>query len=815
MDSIPHRPRLHQTHQWVKKHIPALFEGGDQRTGHTLKAIGDDLTFNRSLPMRGATHVQSPYEQVPIVNAVVSEFAESVASLPLRVWTADPATDEAAQPVADDHPLVELLARPNRWMTWSRFSYAGAVHRKTTGEDLWLLLGQDGEVLRVGPGGVIPMRELAAIWPSSGAYADLAYDELGQPEMWRFQMGARGTQMEAPYWSVISFQDYNPALPFRGLGAVEVVRADLELEWQALRYQDALLRHGGDPGGFLTFEGEPPTEQEQREAQADADQAYGNQNAGKVRVAWGRSPKYTPNPISPKDLQHQELFRHVRQRVASTIGVPLEAIGYHENATYNNITEAHREKWRKVTSYLRAVEDVINQDFLARLDDRQARTFVARFDLSQVQALQEDISDKLLVAKQLAMDTGIGMNEALTLLGIEQELPDGGVYALASNGTKLMEAVVDPPTPPAPAPPAAEDGVDEPEADGEEEEAPGTQGEGERAATPHTKSADPGALTGEADDDSAPTLDRMAAEAARAHQGRRDYFKGYDDEVLEPNETRMRKAARSIIDSYQKAAIKRIRSFAKKGKVALGDNVDSVVLRADGDLEITASSITPEMIGPLLPATEDWLLRFEDAFDGPINSTFSDAIRHLAFEQGIPSISTSSGYVQELIVDQRRILSQRVHENLETSLANAIAKVFQGDESVGTLQGHIRNALPQVETELREATYGEVRANRIARTETGKAANTGRHEQMVAAGTEEIEWISSNDPAVRDTAEASHVQLDGQVTEVGQSFRDGAGSPIPGLTYPHAPGAPAAQVINCRCVARALPKPILEMDLPT
>ena len=782
--------------RWQEKRIPALFDGtgdGERHRLERVKGAGDDTTFNRALPLRGADRVTSPFEQVPIVHAAVSEFAECVAGLQLKLWRSDPREDEDAQEVTG-HPLLELLARPNKWMTWSRFAYAGAVHRKTSGEDLWFLQDSDGMPLRVDRDGVIRLSELKAIWPVSGARAQLEYDGLGQPMSWRYSQQRSGTYQEASYWSVVGFKDYNPELPFRGLGAVEVVRGDIELEWQALRYQDALLRNGGDPGGFLLFDGTAPTRDEQEQAQQDAETSFGQSSAGKVRVAWGSSPKYTPNPISPKDLEYPELFRLVRQRVASSIGVPLESIGFHENATYNNITEAHREKWRKVVSYVVAVEEVINSDFLSRLDDRQARGFVARFDLSKVKALQEDQGVHVERAKALALDTGISFNEALLLLGVETKPTDGGDIALASAGTRLMDDVLNPPEPaPMPAAPAA--------GDDDEEQSPSESGDGDPEDAVADEARGAQAKSG------APLIQLEDPEAAqaRAYQSRRDYFKTHEDRVLEPGERKFKRAAEDVLGRYQKAAIARLTDYAANGSKALG--LEGGVLARDlaDDLEIAANSISQGILGPVLPDAEEWTAKFWAAFDGPTEETFEEAVRFLAFEMGTPSIPMDGGFVQEILAEQKRILSVRVHENLEKSLANSIARVFKGDETVSTLQQHIRRQLAPLKTEVRNAVAAETRANRIARTETGKASNSGRHEQMRASGTQEIEWVSAADDVVRAEPEANHRALDGTRSPIGEEFRDSTGNAIPNLTHPHAPGAPAAQVVNCRCTTRPIP----------
>ena len=75
----------------------------------------------------------------------------------------------------------------------------------------------------------------------------------------------------------------------------------------------------------------------------------------------------------------------------------------------------------------------------------------------------------------------------------------------------------------------------------------------------------------------------------------------------------------------------------------------------------------------------------------------------------------------------------------------------------------------------------------ISRTEIGSAFSSGREVSMKQNGVTEHEWLTARDQNVRQ----SH-QIDGEVRPIGVSFSNG-------LTRPLQTGAPAGEVINCRC----------------
>jgi hypothetical protein len=80
-------------------------------------------------------------------------------------------------------------------------------------------------------------------------------------------------------------------------------------------------------------------------------------------------------------------------------------------------------------------------------------------------------------------------------------------------------------------------------------------------------------------------------------------------------------------------------------------------------------------------------------------------------------------------------------------------------------------------------------AERIARTETSGAYNTGHYEGGVQ--NPDIvggEWIGTPDDRIRE----SHAEVSGERRLIGETFSNG-------LLYPGEAGAPEEEVINCRC----------------
>lgn len=100
----------------------------------------------------------------------------------------------------------------------------------------------------------------------------------------------------------------------------------------------------------------------------------------------------------------------------------------------------------------------------------------------------------------------------------------------------------------------------------------------------------------------------------------------------------------------------------------------------------------------------------------------------------------------------------------------------------------------EIAKRIRQAAFGSElslsRATTIARTETVGALNEGQHVAATQNGVMRAKrWLSQGDGRVRD----SHVAAAAE----GWLSIDAAFSN--GLQYPHEPGAPADEVIQCRC----------------
>lgn len=194
-------------------------------------------------------------------------------------------------------------------------------------------------------------------------------------------------------------------------------------------------------------------------------------------------------------------------------------------------------------------------------------------------------------------------------------------------------------------------------------------------------------------------------------------------------------------------------------------------------LEVALLRIAAEF-GPHGVFNVEWQRRFTRL----VRNTALAAARETAAAIGIDFAAANPRF--QALVRQR---VDRLTGNVtETTLARVREVITQArDEGVG---------IGEITKRIRDDAFGgEIttsRAKTIARTETVGALNEGEHLAAIESGVMQSKrWLSQRDGRVRD----SHRTAEGEGwIPIGQPYSNG-------LDHPHQQGAPAEEVINCRC----------------
>lgn len=717
--------------------------------------------------------ISNPYRESGWLHSAINIFAAAVRSAPLQFFDQDPKATPGAKPLGEDHPLVRLFKRPNPQMTAGFFFSAGVQHRMISGEDFWLLRDRNRHVVKpVGrtPEGrdIIPLPAIIDATP--GRHVQHKTSTTGFVERWSFPM-ANGDRLQVEPGSVVHLRDYDATDALRGYGRTQVLLRALQQEFTAEQYTEGLLANSGDPGGLIRIKQTLDPEIAE-EAQNEADEEFSNpSNRGRWKVIEGEDVEIVPNKLGPKDMEFEQLFKRVRELVASLIGVPLPVMGVLEKATWSNFAQAARLFWEGgngVISYLSTVEDAIENDLVPRIREFQAVRIYPRFDLSEIPALNADENERReMAAKLVKMVPGMTWDYAAQVVGLDlQPAPYGDVAFVSSTMVTVdaaMKAVVEADD---------EDAQDEPDDDEEDEEDPPADDE-QKSALGGLTLRDVGAE---------PAADRL-----------RELWRKVFTEVVADGESQLRRKATSFLRSYERAQLALWKAFAEHGVDALLDqepDLGELLDERSALLQTKADAPDEASLALLLLQKAKWEDRLRETLSEGIARVFEEAGKDIAADLGVSFIGMQDPEITAFLLEQEIKVAEGVTSTLAKQVRAILLKHIDEAPSITDLQELIREILPELEGSLRKAFKNkDARALTIARTETAHAANGARFISMKRAGVKRHQWVSSEDDAVRD----SHEELHGEIRIVGQEFK-------PGLRYPLDANAPAEEVINCRCL---------------
>lgn len=199
-------------------------------------------------------------------------------------------------------------------------------------------------------------------------------------------------------------------------------------------------------------------------------------------------------------------------------------------------------------------------------------------------------------------------------------------------------------------------------------------------------------------------------------------------------------------------------------------------------------------------AGEEWREEFMPLFEGvtvDMNETWTSAlgiqfnVRNLFAEMVLEFDAYALRFAQPIMETTEADLKQLLRTALEEGWT-----IDQMDRAIDIL---FEKYVDDIElTDEQRAWFEErlprYRVEMIARTEAMKASNFGSQLLFQAYGATANEWIATMDNRVRP----SHAAADGQVRPIGVPFEVGSSL----MLYPldGSLGAPAEEIVNCRCV---------------
>lgn len=264
------------------------------------------------------------------VRTVVDFLARNIAQIGLHAFER---VSDVSRKRLSDHPLSQLLAKPNPRTTRYRMIDSLVHDLGIYDNAIWLKVKADGQpqaLLRLPPQRVRPIG-----------------DDWAWPEAYRFT-GSRGHRDFSPD-DVIHFRGYNADDARWGMSPIETLRRILAEDHHSGLMREQLNRNGARFAGWISRPSDAPqwSDTAARQFAADFQSAWsgsGSKAGGTPVLEDGMT--YKAEGVTPKDLQYLEVRKLTREEVASAFHIPPPLIGILDHATFSNIRQQHEQLYQ-------------------------------------------------------------------------------------------------------------------------------------------------------------------------------------------------------------------------------------------------------------------------------------------------------------------------------------------------------------------------------------------------------------------------------------------------------------------------------------
>lgn len=347
------------------------------------------------------------YSKNEVVYACVNERATSFTSAPLRVYR----DGESGPEEIPTHGLRQLMTRPNAIMSAEDFWISTVSYYDIAGNAFWWKV-------RSAAGRVVEL------WPLRPDRVRILPDPRNV--ILGYQYEVDGTIYTVEPQDIIHFKRWHPINDFFGLSPLQVAARMTDSDNEATDFVQALLQNSAQHGVAITTETALDDNVVERMLRRWKQKFSGKKRGEPVVLQKGMDVK--PISMTLRDLEFPDLRSISETRICAVYQVPPIVIGMKsgiDKATYANYEEARRSFWEEaILPLMRSVEGVLNIHLTPEYGDPAA---YARFDESDVRALQEKEDEKWTRADKAYTSGWITRNEARSIVG-QDPVPNGDVF---------------------------------------------------------------------------------------------------------------------------------------------------------------------------------------------------------------------------------------------------------------------------------------------------------------------------------------------------------------------------------------------------
>lgn len=215
---------------------------------------------------------------------------------------------------------------------------------------------------------------------------------------------------------------FNPRNQFFGMGPLQAAREGLVADISAAKYNRKFFENDATPKGVIVVDDELSAPEIEALQERLTDGLKGVDNSHRWVILDNRA-SYEQIGLSHIDMSFLEQRKFSKMEILAVFGVPPVMVEDLENASYANADIQRRIFYENtLLTYIAKIESRLNAGLASEYED----DVIIVFDISAVQALQEDLEKKYTIA-QKALTAGETLNDVRRDVLGRSAVPGGNV----------------------------------------------------------------------------------------------------------------------------------------------------------------------------------------------------------------------------------------------------------------------------------------------------------------------------------------------------------------------------------------------------
>ena len=360
------------------------------------------------------------YLKNAIVYRCVNEISKGASAVPFVI--------KEGEQILEEHPIIDLLNRPNPLQSYSEFfsSLYG-----------YLLLSGNAYILKVGSDMGTP-QELHQLRPDR---IEIKGGSSAIPEKYKYTINGKVkaeylVDQENGFSELKHIKLWNPLDDYYGCSPLSAAAVEVDQFNMSNKHNVNLLNNGARPSGAVIFKPKDEagfdvnlTETQRQQLLTDLNNRFqGTNNAGRPLLLEGDFD-WREMGLSPKDLDFARLKHMSATDIAMCFGVPSQLVGVPDAQTYANVAEARLALYEEtIIPHLRKIASDLNEWLIPMFGENLR----LEFDIDSIPALSER-RKKIYENVTSAVREGImTRNEARKIVGLEPVDGADGLYISAT-----------------------------------------------------------------------------------------------------------------------------------------------------------------------------------------------------------------------------------------------------------------------------------------------------------------------------------------------------------------------------------------------